>query len=226
VVALADLEIVLAFDLHRPDGQEGQPFIAETLRATVAALSAANIPYAIAGVMAYGVYARAQFTRVIDILTSGDLRDEIANALLGLGFVPDVDAQSGISFRDTSACVTLAVKFAASLSEKEALRDPCRHTVFGVATLVVKQKYLAWIFCLTDQRHRVFALINEGSLDVHSVRNLMENAGDSAAMRVLAAAEAKAIKEKDSSYSKSVEARLARRRSSDLAVCRMPGGTS
>jgi hypothetical protein len=225
-MALGDLEIVLAFDLHRPDGEEGQPFIAETLRATVAALSAVNLPYAISGVIAYGVYARAQFTRVIDVLTCGDLRVEVANALLGLGFVPEVDTQSGISFRATSACVTLAVKFAASLSEKEALLDPCRYTIFGVPTPVVKQSYLAWIFCLTDERHRVVALINEGSLDVDSVRDLMESAGDSAAMRVLAAANAKAIKEKDSSYSKSVEARLTRRRSSDLAAFRMPGGAS
>jgi hypothetical protein len=61
----------------------------------------------------------------------------------------------------------------------------------------------------------VVQLVHDGFLDVKSVRSLMQDAGDAAALQILGDAETLAYKTKDSSYSKSVEARLSQRQSGE-----------
>jgi hypothetical protein len=214
--------------------------MAETFTPMITALSEAEIPYVLTGVMAYGVYADARFTRTIQILTFENYRGEIGDLLSGVGLVEGDERQTNMSFRHTTSGVHIAVDFANSSLEKNALQDPSCLLIFGMSTLVIKQTYLTWIFCQKSPQCAeiqtakegflmVIQMIQDGFLDVNSVRRVMQAAGDNASIEVLDEAEGLAIKARDSSYSKSIEERLARRQSGDhsaASVIRMTPGHS
>jgi hypothetical protein len=204
-LAIDTLEMLLA----------SKPLVAEVFEATIASLFSECLDFLIPGDMAYGVYGNARFTRTLDILAHQELRSGVADSLLGFGFTVNSDTENGISFRDKSDVVEIAVRFASSPPEKAALSDPFCHEIFQFATKVIKLDYLVWIFCITEKSHMVVQLIHDGFLDVRNVRSLMLDAGDAAALRILGDAEELACNTKDSSYSKSVEARLSKRRSGE-----------
>jgi hypothetical protein len=192
-----------------------EPLVAEAFKATITSLSSECLGFLITGDMAYGVYGNARFTRTLDILAHQELRSGVADSLLGLGFTVNSDTENGISFRDNSDVVEIAVRFASSPPEKAALSNPSCHDIFQFPTKVIKLDYLVWTFCITEKSHMVVQLVHDGFLDVKSVRSLMQDAGDAAALQILGDAETLAYKTKDSSYSKSVEARLSQRQSGE-----------
>gem|GEM_PF-3839591 len=204
-MAIDTLEMLLA----------SKPLVAEVFEATIASLSSECLDFLITGDMAYGVYGNARFTRTLDILAHQELRSGVVENLLGLGFTVNSETENGMSFRDNSDVVEIAVRFASSPPEKAALSDPSCHEIFQFPTKVIKLDYLVWTFCITEKSHMVVQLIHDGFLDVKNVRSLMQDAGDSAALQILGDAEELACSTKYSSYSKSVEARLSKRRSGE-----------
>ncbi len=108
--------------------------MAEAFKATIASLSSECLDFLITGDMAYGVYGNARFTRTLDILAHQELRSGVVENLLGLGVTVNSETENGMSFRDNSDVVEIAVRFASSPPEKAALSDPSCHEIFQFLT--------------------------------------------------------------------------------------------
>jgi hypothetical protein len=209
----ADLELILE-EAWGPDPgspPEGQRHVADVLTDVLAALSAARVEYVLGGTMAYGLYARARYTTEIEIIVPPGAVEIVEWVYAGLGLQLTRREDRRLSFMDLDARVELGVIVATALPEELALKDVAVHTIFGVVTLAAKPEYLVWLYaCCSGDRAFADAatLAAEWPVDAVLLRGLLESAGDEEALvqveRILAAGE----RGRNSSYSKSVEARL------------------
>jgi hypothetical protein len=213
----ADLELILE-EAWGPDPgspPEGQRHVADVLTDVLAALSAARVEYVLGGTMAYGLYARARYTTEIEIIVPPGAVEIVEWVYADLGCRLVCREAGRLSFVDLAARVELGVVVAATLPEELALKDPVVHYIFGVATPAAKPEYLVWLYARCDG-DRAFSdaatLAAEWPVDAVLLRRILESASDEAALaqveRILAAGE----RGRNSSYSKSVEARLERPR--------------
>ncbi len=212
-MGITDLELVLAHGLW--DRDTGGRGLSEVFRDTVCALSSADVAYALSGVMAYGLYAPARYTKRIDILAFPDSHKDINDILAGCRLAFRRDVAGRVVFDDPGSGTEVRVRFAEAEPERRAIEDPAHHVVFGLPTRVVKPGYLVWMLCLSDELEDgglVVELINSGQVEIAGIRQHLEAAPDRRALVRFNVYVAAADRTKSSSYSASVQARLAGRR--------------
>jgi hypothetical protein len=211
-----DLERVLEgpwpFDLGSLP--EGQRHIADILKDVLMALDGAQVRYALAGTMAYSLYARARYTMNLEIIAEREWTRKIEEIYAGLGFDLVRTDECQMDFVDPITRAELRVRVATALLECMAIKDCDMHGIFGVPTPALKPEYLVWLYSCSDTIQDfadAVTLITESSVNISAVRQLLNDANDTAALvrldRILEAVG----QTRNSSYSKSVEARLKRR---------------
>ena len=194
----------------------GTPNFAEVYAAIITRLSGEEIPYALTGAMAYGLYAPARATANIDILAMREASPRI-NAIAGqLGLLSTHPDKDRSVFVEPRSGVEINLWVGAGEPFRSAVADPAHHKIFGLVTPVIKPEYLVWLYCLFDHSRRfdkVIELINAGNVDLALLKVYLSRAEDTATLLQLEAAVLAAEQCRHSSYSASMERRMARLKS-------------
>jgi hypothetical protein len=194
---------------------EGRRVIADVLRDVLTALDGAQVRYALAGTMAYSLYARARYTTNVEIIVEREWAKKIQEIYAGLGFDLVRTGEYQMDFVDPVTRAELRVRVASALLECLAVTDCEMHHIFGVSAPALKPEYLV---CLYSRSNSIqdFAdaatLMTEYPVEIPAVRQILNDANDTAALERFGCILAAADRGRNSSYSKSVEARLRARR--------------
>jgi hypothetical protein len=214
---VADLELVLRVQQgsHEPL-PGGQQFanVPDSFAKMSTALSSANIEYVLGWAMAYGLYSRARYTNNINILALPHSRTEIEKAFVEIGFELTENRKDHASFGDPACGVVVNVMFGDADPVRSAVKNPAYFQIFGVSTRVIEPEYLLWMCCESDfLKHSVHAieLVLAGHVDIDKLRCQLDIAEKGSLFKKVRKVIAEAERQRLSTYSASVIARMSRK---------------
>ena len=127
-MAIRDLETLLQCPVTGP------AFMPGILTDLVAAFAAERMVYIFVGTIACGMYARARYTDVIDVLVARDSPRNVVATLGSLSFMVCHERPHVMSFRHTMCGAKVNVAYAVAPQEQRAIEDAADKIVFGWAS--------------------------------------------------------------------------------------------
>lgn len=206
------LEVVWAHGCEA--GTTARRPVADFLKDMLSRLSASENQYALAGSIAYGLYARARYTSDVTLILSHSLWDAIDQIAQDLGLVPERSGDAEKRFLHSSTGVHLQVSLGIGGPKRLALENPEWHLIFGKRAPAARPEHLLWLYCSSDEP-RDFAdavcLAMECSVDHTTLRQRLYDVDDKAALARIDRVFEAVSRTKGSTYSASVDRRLKRR---------------
>ena len=202
------LELVISAHI---DGKLRGRGIPEVLREATDRLSRAGIRYVLAGKLAYGFYAPAQFTLDIELVAMKSAKAEIQTVFSQMGCIAVEDVDHRMTYDAPASEVKIHVLMGEVDPEKSAVDDACAAALFNLRLPLIKPEYLLWIYCGSDRVDRTvdaIALVKSGTVDLALLKRRLGGAGDTAAEGQLGVAMVLAEKETSSSYTATIGRRL------------------
>lgn len=175
------------------------------LHQIVKALKKQRTKYAITGVLALGIYARARFTDTIEILCSSQDKLRIASSL-GISTAPvarDLQPQA-------EALVKIVIREASITPEAFAVDAPRHVQIFYINVPLIKPEYFLWCFLAgttSADRANAFTLIDSESIALPAFVEILDQHGAQHELAQLGQAQSTAHIQ-SSCYVDSVKARL------------------
>ena len=210
-MAIADLEMLLATDAA--GATPGRCLVSSVLKDCIAAFSLRE-DIVVSGKLAGGVYTTAQFTSDLDLLARPEGRTELLARLTAVGLVVREERDHRVLLESPVSRAHVKLRFACKDLEHRALDAPAYHVLFGSRVRFVTAEYLLWLLCRSDELDdyvTAIALLQDGQLDLASIKGMMTKAGDHSALDTLAKWLTAADQARCSTYSKALEHRLAQR---------------
>lgn len=159
--------------------------IEETFYRVVHLLNKHKVQYALAGALAYGLYApNPRNTSDIDFISIDHERHEIRELLLSNGyyvFDHQLDNLYQFSVKDPKTRVTIDILFGVYDPLLSAVMDVNKTVMFKTPVFLIKPEYLLWMYCISDiNKHATDAvrLIRGGKVDTEKLKAWMEYAED------------------------------------------------
>ena len=210
-MAIGDLEMLLETDALRV--MPGGRLISDLLKECAAALAGRD-DFVVSGRLARGVYAQAQFTGDLEFLTRGEGRAGLIACLTAIGLMVSEQQTHDVLLEDPASRACVRLRLARTELEHRAIDAPAHHLLLGSRVRFIAKEFWLWLLCRSDERDDRLcaeALLLGGQIDLAGIKALMTAAADQAALDRLDERLPAADRARLSTYSKSMQRRLARR---------------
>ena len=185
-MAVADLEMLPETDALR--AMPGGRLISDVLKDCIAALSLRE-DIVVSGKLARGVYTTAQSTSDLDFLVRPEGRTELLACFIAVDLVVREERDHRILLESPVSRAHVKLRFAWKDLEHRALDAPAYHVLFGSPVKFVTAEHLLWLLCRSDKLDDYLtanALVQDGQLDLASIKGMMTKARDHSALDTLA----------------------------------------